>query len=164
MKKIFTFIIIIVALSAINQKAEAQIKIGAGLSYATWLNTPGVNLRAEAEVFENLSIVPMLDIYLPRISTWTLINTFSLHVHYNIEVLDQISVYPLLGATMKSYLDFDRSGYDRVYHRFALNPSGGAGALYELSKDFSVFTESRLELGYYSQFVLTAGVRFIPGS
>jgi len=140
------------------------MKVGVGLSYGTSLNNPGLNLRAEAEIFENLLIVPKLDIYLPRTSTRTFINTISIHAHYKIELMEQISVYPLAGATLKSYLDFDKYGHDRVDHRLLLNPSGGAGVLFDLSENFSLFGESRVEIGNYSQFVLTAGVLFTPGN
>lgn len=152
---IFTFL-------SINQESNAQLKYGAGANYSTWLNTPGINLRLEFPVFDELVAVPMVDINIPRFSTGTLLNGLSFHFHYNFEIVEELDLYPLAGATIKSYLDFDRGGSTPVYHRFSFNPTGGAGAKLKLSETFEVFAEGRLEIGRYSQFVSTFGVLLRP--
>lgn len=163
MKKISAILVIVVCLMSFNQSADAQVKYGGGIIYSTWLNTPGINARLELPLFEEISLVPMVDISIPRFSTATFINSVSLHLHYNFPVIDELDIYPLAGATFKSYLDFDKTGYDRVYHKFTLNPSIGAGARVNLTEFFSVFGEVRREMFTYHQFVTTVGVLMRPG-
>ena len=74
-------------------------------------------------------------------------------------IIDELDIYPLGGVTFKSYLDFDRTGYDRVFHRINVSPTAGAGAKINLTEFFSIFGEGRAEIfGPYKQFVSTIGV------
>ncbi len=144
-------------LFSVNQTSIAQFRYGGGLFYGSYLNNPGLDVRAELPLFEGLSIVPLIDISAPRTSSWTFLNSVSVHAHYNFQVADNVIAYPLAGMALKSYLDFDRTGSDRIDHRFNVNAVGGAGAILELGKRFSVFAEGRLEIGSYSQLVATFG-------
>jgi len=154
------FILLIISFIFCQQALNAQVRYGTGINYSTWLNTPGVNLRVELGITDALAAVPMLDINLPRFSTWTLINGASLHLHYNVGIVEELDLYPLAGLTIKSYLDFDR--YSSTFHKFSFNPTGGAGGKLKLSETFEVFAEGRLEIGRYSQFVGTIGILLRP--
>lgn len=159
---LFLFVCISIIFS-VNQSANAQLKYGAGIFYGTWLNNPGLSARAEFGLTDELVMVPNIDLSVPRFHTGTLLNSAGLHLHYKLEVTDEIVVYPLAGATLKSYLDFDRYGNDRVYHNFAINPSAGCGGLLKLSDSFLIFAELRYELGTYLQMVSTVGFLMRPG-
>lgn len=157
----------VAALIMFNQSSKAQLRYGAGLFYGTWLNNPGLNLRAELGVGDTFVIVPMIDLSVPRFSTATFLNSASLHLHYNFEITEELLLYPLAGATMKSYLDFDNYGGTTVHHRLRLNPVGGAGGQLKMTEFFIVFAEGRLELGLpgnYGQFVSTIGVLIRPSN
>ncbi len=164
LKKTIILLVIFIALSfSVKQSANAQLKYGAGIFYGTWLNNPGLNLRAEFDIADALVAVPKIDISIPRISTGTFLNSVSLHLHYNFDITEEISIYPLAGVALKSYLDFDSYGNNRLDHRFGVNGVGGAGGQYRLTDTFVVFAEGRLEIGRYSQFVSTVGVLMTPG-
>lgn len=163
MKKTLTTIILFAVFISFSNTSQAQLKYGGGINFSTWLNTPGLNLRAEFGIADLLVAVPMIDIGMPRFSTATFMNAASLHLHYNFPITEELQVYPLAGLALKSYLDFDRYGTTNIYHRFGINPVGGAGGKIKLTDSFEVFAEGRLEVGRYSQFVTTLGVLMSAG-
>jgi len=165
MKRFFLFLGLLLAVSlTLPREASSQIKYGGGVFYGTYLGNLGLNLRAEMNITEDLALVPKIDVSLPNFHSGTFLNGVTVHGHYYIEAVEGLKVYPIAGLTLKSYLDFDRYGINRVYHGFAINPSGGAGGIFQLDEGFSVFAELRYEIGRYHQFMSTAGVLFTPGN
>jgi len=165
MRKIVVVIVLLTAFLSVNQTTKAQVKVefGGGLFYGSWLHMPGINGRIEFDIIENLSMVPMLELSFPKFSTGTFLNSFCVMFHYDFEVTEELEIYPIAGTSLKSYLDFDKHGYDSVFHRFAFNPAFGAGGKVKLTEFFSVFIEGRIEIGSYNQFVSSIGVMVWPG-
>jgi len=164
MKKTVCLLLICASFSfSFNQKANAQLKYGGGIFFGTWLNNPGLSVRAEFDVFEGLTAVPKIEISFPRFNTGTFLNAVALHLHYYVEVTEGIAVYPLAGITVKSYLDIDKYGNNRLSHNFGLNPTFGAGGKLKITDSFAVFAEGRYDFGRYHQFVTTLGVLMTPG-
>ena len=162
-KKFLVVILICLSVSFfVKPEAKAQLKYGAGIFYGTWMNNPGLNVRAEFSIGESLAAVPKINISIPRLSSGTFLNSVSLHMHYNVEISEELDVYPLAGITLKSYLDIDKYGNDRIFHQFGVNPALGAGGKIKLTDAFEVFAEGRFELGRYHQFVSTIGVLMTP--
>ena len=163
MKKVFAILVLAVSLVFINSSANSPIRYGGCIFYGTWLNTPGLNARLQLPLFEGLSLVPMIDISVPKFSSGTFINSVSLHFHYDIEIIEELDIYPLGGAAFKSYLDIDRTGYDRVFHRIVFSPTVGAGAKLHMTEYFTIFGELRREMFNYRRFVSTIGVLMWAG-
>jgi hypothetical protein len=151
-------IMILLILPITISKSYGQIDYGGGLFFATQLNNPGIDLRTEFYLMEDLVISPKLDLTWPDIK-WgpTFVNEFCLHAHYLFYQEDLITAYPLAGINIQNYIDFDKNPFD-IDFSFGMGFCAGVGAQLHVSESMSFFAEARYATGRYHQLMLTGGI------
>jgi outer membrane protein X len=165
MKKLTLLAIIVIALTS---NSFAQISAGGGITYGSEQKTIGFNLRGQYNVWENVDVVGGLTFYLPKktsetvpflgtIKTKTSMWSFDVDGHYNFELMDKLTAYPIAGLNI-SGVSVDINGTKASDTEVGFNI--GAGASYEVTDKLAGFFEFKYTLGNYDQAVLGIGVLY----
>ncbi|MET2986312.1 outer membrane beta-barrel protein [Aureibaculum conchae] len=165
-KKLVFAIVLIASASSIN----AQFAIGGGLGYNDKINAPGLVVKAEFEIMENIAISPSVS-YFSGSEARLVDNTYKNNLfavdvngHYKIEVMmDELDVYPLAGLNYSSYKNGGfRFGDDGIRQNEgnALGLNLGGGGRWSFSDNLSAFAEVKYTISDFSQVVIAAGVLF----
>ena len=162
MRKRFIIILITFFAGMFSVQSMAQLSYGGGVFYGTYLRNLGVELRAEYPLTESLIVAPKLALSLPDFYYGvTFLNELCGHVHYKVFQEDPITLYPLAGICISNYTDIDTSPADLDIH-FKFGVNLGAGGQFRLGENMDIFAEARYTIGYYHQFVATAGLLITP--
>jgi len=86
---------------------------------------------------------------------------FCAHAHYMLLQEDIIGLYPLVGLTVKNYIDIDTNPFDFLAC-LRLGLAFGGGMKLQISDTFAGFGEIRYTTGQYHQGTLTVGVLYSP--
>ncbi|MBJ2173988.1 outer membrane beta-barrel protein [Aureibaculum sp. A20] len=169
--KIIKKLVLTIALIGSISSVSAQFSVGGGLGYNDKINAPGLVVKAEVEIMENIAISPSISYFsgsAARLSGSDYKNNlFAVDVngHYKIEIMmDELDVYPLAGLNYSSYKNganvyFDESGFSQSTGN-ALGLNIGGGGRWSFSDQLSVFAELKYTISDFSQVVLGAGILY----
>lgn len=168
--KIIKKIVIAIALIGSVTSINAQFSIGGGLGYNDKINAPGVVVKAEVEIMEDISISPSISYFSgseARLSGSGYKNNLlaiDVNGQYAIEIMmDELNVYPLAGLNYSSYKNggfiFEDEGI-RQNEGNALGLNIGGGGRWSFSDQLSAFAELKYTISDFSQVVVTAGILF----
>lgn len=163
MKKFALIAIVVIAASWSGTEVNAQVKnrVGFFLAAASGdIDVIGLGGVGEFAVMDKLTISPQLIFYFPEDKGPYDVKFFELNVNanyyfYNHDILEFYGLGGLNYSRVK--VDYDGGG-DSSDGEIGLNL--GAGLNFEIGKNFIPFTELRLTIGEYDQFVFNAGLKF----
>jgi hypothetical protein len=163
MKKLVLIAVIFLAATSFSNEVQAQVKNRVGFMLAAAsgdIDMIGLGGVGEFAVMEKLTIAPQLIFYFPEERGNVDVNVFELNINanyyfYNHDIFEFYGLGGLNYTRVK--VDFDGGG-DSSDGEMGLNL--GAGINFELGKKFIPFSELRLTLGEYDQFVFNAGLKF----
>lgn len=170
MKKTFILLsFLFCLLSALPLQAQLQsIKLGAGVSYGTEIETLGINARGILGITEEIDVVPNVIFFFPNKEdfgfasnnfrfTWFELNADG---HYNFELSGDASVYPLAGLNLAivgyNYDGVNIPGYDESDVEIGLN--FGGGILFNFTDAIRGFGELKYTTSWTGQIAISAGV------
>lgn len=168
--KIIKKLVLVVALIGGISSMNAQFSIGGGLGYNEGINAPGLVVKAEVEIMEDIAISPSISYFsgsAARVSGSSYKNNLlavDVNGHYKIEVMmDELDVYPLVGLNYSSYKNggfiFQDDGI-RQNEGNALGLNVGGGGRWSFSDNLSAFAEVKYTISDFSQVVIGVGVLF----
>ncbi len=165
-RKIALVIALIAGITTIN----AQISIGAGLGYNDFVAGPGVVVKGEIEIMEDIVASPGISYFTGSKLYGQKRNLFSVDVNgqYLIDImLDELKVYPLAGLNYSSYNTGDfyiNDEADGIIGRAdkgnSLGLNVGAGGRWYFADQISVFAELKYTVSDRSQVVLVGGILY----
>ena len=147
MKKI---ILTLAIMLGVSQFAKAQSEFGAGVLLGGWGNL-GIEAKANFGITDQISISPSFDYFLVDSAYDYTMFMISADGHYNFDVSDAFTAYPLIGL---NYLSISGNGYT---WGTGVGLNVGGGATYGLSDSMKLYAEAkymRTGLG------LSAGILF----
>lgn len=147
MKKILLTIAIILGISPF---VKAQTDVGAGILLGAY-NNLAVEAKANFNVTDAISISPSLDYFLVDSSYDYTMFLISADGHYNFEVSEDFTAYPLVGL---NYFNISGEGYS---WGTGIGLNIGGGATYSLSDSMKLYAEAKY---IRTGFGLSAGVLF----
>lgn len=164
MKKLVLFAAIVISGTWFSTEVNAQVKnrVGFFLAAASGdIDMIGLGGVGEFRAMDKLTISPQLIFYFPEERGNADVKFFELNVNanyyfYNHDILEFYGLAGLNYARVK--VDYDGPGNDASDGEMGLNL--GAGLNFEIGKKFIPFTEFRLTVGEYDQFVFKAGLKF----
>ncbi|WP_461532233.1 outer membrane beta-barrel protein [Sinomicrobium sp.] len=145
--------------------AQNDTRIGGKLMYGSEIENIGIGVTAEFPVLEKLVIAPDLGFYFPKKEGGYKLNAFEINgnVNYYFVQEENIGFYGIAGlnyAHLKAKYDgpsgFGGDGDGNGELGFNL----GAGANFNVGKNFLPFAEIKYVLGDFDQLVIAAGVKF----
>jgi outer membrane immunogenic protein len=163
MKKLALIAIVVVSASLFGTEVNAQVKnrVGFFLAAASGdIDMVGLGGVGEFRAMDKLTIAPQLIFYFPEERGNADVKFFELNVNanyyfYNHDILEFYGLAGLNYSRVK--VDYDGGG-DASDGEMGLNL--GAGLNFEIGQKFIPFTELRITLGEYDQFVFNAGLKF----
>jgi len=147
MKKIILTIVIVLGVS---QFAKAQTDVGAGVLVGAY-NNLAIEAKANFNVTDDISVSPSFDYFLVDSDFDYTMFMVSADGHYNFEVSDGFTAYPLLGL---NYFNISGNGYS---FGTGIGLNIGGGATYSLSDSMKLYAEAKY---VRSGFGLSAGLMF----
>lgn len=163
MKKILLIAMIVLAGTWFSADVNAQVnnRVGFMLAAASGdIDMVGLGVVGEFAALEKLTIAPQVIFYFPEERGNADVKFFELNVNANYYFYNQdiLEFYGLAGLNYSRIkVDYDGGG-DATDGEMGLNL--GAGLNFEIGKKFIPFTELRLTIGEYDQFVFNAGLKF----
>lgn len=130
--------------SALTWAQEKQWLIGAGITYSTFMNQPGVNLNITYQPIGNLHIGPDFSALLTREQreNGSLVKRKELEYNFNTTYLfflkDKFAIYPVAGVNF-SKIAVHKEG-EAIEKKWFTGINAGAGLEYELNK-YRIFLE-----------------------
>ena len=175
-KKIILSICFLATALFFTQKSTAQMNVGGGIAYGTEIKNMGIDVTGQYFLKDNMAIEASFTYYLPKDFgnglgddykiKWYEFNT---NVNYYFK-LDNSSIKPYgLGGLNISFLSvptFDIGsifgGGDGVKNQTSskIGLNIGAGADFDLGKNFTPFAQLKYVLSDADQLQILAGVRF----
>jgi len=162
LKKIALVITLIVSISTIN----AQVSVGIGVGYNEGIDAPGLLVKGEFEIMENILISPSVSYFNGSTISGYKNNllAFDVNGQYIIEIMaDELKVYPLSGLNYSSYKHGFRQNNNLSLTGNTGNALGlnvGGGGRWYFSDQMSVFAELKYTISNLSQVVLGGGILF----
>jgi len=147
--------------------AQDSKRIGGQLIYGTNINTIGIGAIAEFPIADRMVISPSFSFYFPKNSGSVKTNAFELNGNLNYTFIDEndIVFYGIGGLNFTNYsVKFDLTGipggadYSASSGNIGLNL--GAGANFDIGKNFLPFGEIKYIIGNFDRLVLAAGIKF----
>ena len=146
-------------------QTQAQISIGGGLAYNEKVSGPGVTLKAEFNITDNIAISPGGTYFFGNSLYGYNQNILAVDVnaHYFFNLIEnKLKIYPLLGANYSNYKT-GASYYGYYYNTYEVSDSAfgvniGAGGRWAFSEKLSVYLEPKYVVSDYEQIVINAGV------
>ncbi len=151
------FLIAVVGFLFAAGSASAQ-KIGVFLGYGTEVEELGIGVSGEFNINSKVSIAPSFIYWFPEdpISWWE----FNANVNYYFATAGSADFYGLAGLNLFGY-DYDIDGVDGGTE-VGLNL--GAGANFNIGKNWEPFTELKFVIGDADQLGLFFGAKFKIGN
>ncbi len=145
---------------------NAQLLIGGGLGYNDYVAGPGVIIKGEFEIMEDIVISPNASYFIGSkiYNQKRNLLAFDVNGQYIIEIMtDELKIYPLAGLNFSNY---KTGGYyledgrvkERPIKGNALGLNVGGGGRWYLSDQMSVFAELKYTVSDISHAVLGAGI------
>lgn len=128
------------------------------------MRLPGVIVKAEIDIMDNISISPSLSYFAGGELHGYNRNMFAVDAngHYKIEIMmDELDVYPLAGLNYSSYNTGkwnNDGGYKYSGNTLGLNIGGGGR--WKFAERLSAFAELKYVISSYSNAVFAAGVLY----
>ncbi|RPD96617.1 porin family protein [Aureibaculum marinum] len=165
--KIFKKLVLTIALIGGISSMNAQIAAGGGIGYNEGVSGPGLVVKAEIDVMDNISISPSLSYFAGSKIYGFSRNMFSVDAngHYKIEVMmDELDVYPLAGLNYSSY-NYGDYRYGDVYDEYKVSGNSlglniGGGGRWKFADQLSAFAELKYVISDYSHAVFAGGVLY----
>ncbi len=162
LKKIAFVIALIGGITTMN----AQISIGGGIGFNEKVGGPGVIVKAEIDIMDNIAISPSMSYFFGSKLYGYERNLFAVDAngHYKIQVMmDELDVYPLAGLNYSSYNtgEFrfgEGEGYKVKGNSLGINLGGGGR--WKFADQLSVFAELKYVVSDYSHAVFAGGVLY----
>lgn len=160
-------IILTIVFTFIAIATFSQTKVGLQVNYATKIEF-GVGAKASFSITDKIDIAPSFNYYfgpssdsstgLFRSSVSTSFFAINADGHYNFEIDDKLTVYPLAGINL-SFFSVSVGGFGSAStSSFGLNLGGGLD--YGFSEKLSGIFELKFIANSYSQAVFSAGVLY----
>jgi len=154
------YVFIILALGLIVQ-TQAQVAIGGGLGFNERTNSPGITIKSEFGITDQITITPNISYFF---GSTALIgynqNLFAVDANatYAFDIIENLKIYPLAGLNYTRYktgaatvlLDALETG---GVSDGAIGANIGAGAQWAFSDSLSVYFEPKFVASNYSQVV-----------
>ncbi|MEM7161655.1 MAG: outer membrane beta-barrel protein [Bacteroidota bacterium] len=169
MKKYCILIVLLVCSICLS----AQLQVGGGLSFGTEIGKPGIVIKGNYLIKENIDGSVSLNFFFPdkegaegfesKFSVWTL----NFDGHYLLQQEGKVILYPLAGinlafSTFESQIpNFFGTGtttFSGSDSSFGLNVGGGAQL--SLNEKINGFAEVKYVLSEFDQLVIGAGILF----
>lgn len=147
--------------------AQDSKRIGGQLIYGTNINTLGIGAIAEFPIAEKMVISPSFSFYFPKDETVVKTSAFEINGNLNYILLEEnsIQLYGLGGLNftqLKVKTDLSiiggTSDFSVSQGRIGLNL--GAGANFDLGKNFLPFAELKYIISDFDRLVIAAGLKF----
>lgn len=92
------FLIAVVLLSLVGYSANAQIKVGGSLAYATEINGPGITVNGLYQINDQWEVAPSFTYFFKKdyVSWWSI----DANAHYVFKNDDKIALYGLAGLEL----------------------------------------------------------------
>jgi len=161
-KKIALVLALIGSISIMN----AQFSVGVGVGFNEGIDAPGLIVKGEFEIMENIVISPSTSYFNGSTISGYKNNLLAVDVNgqYIIEIMtDELKVYPLAGLNYSSYKHGFRQSNDLRLTGNTGNALGlnvGGGGRWYFSDQMSVFAELKYTVSDLSQVVVGAGILF----
>jgi len=141
----------------------AQISVGGGIGYNDGVSAPGLVLKAEFNLMDNIDVSPSFSYFSGSKVSGYKNNLVAIDVngHYKIDLSDDLVVYPLGGLNYSSYENGFRQDNDlniRVNDGNALGLNVGGGGQWVFSDSLRAFAEIKYTISNFSQVVFGGGV------
>ena len=166
MKKIITTLCF-VYFTSLAVTAQEDSRIGGFIAYGSEIKSVGFGVNAEFPIIENLTIAPSFIYYLPKDEEIVKTTIFEINGNANYYFMneDSIGLYGLAGINYTSVKVKVEDIYGLGYGGASASDSKvglnlGAGANFNLGKNWMPFAELKYILSDYDQLVLVAGVKF----
>jgi len=148
-------------------QTQAQIALGGGLAYNEKVSGPGITLKAEFNITEQIAIAPGGTYFFGNSLYGYNQNILAVDVnaHYFFNIIDdKLKIYPLLGVNYSNY----KTGayyYGYYYDTYEVSDNAfganiGAGGKWAFSEKLSVYLEPKYIVSDYEQIVVNAGILF----
>ncbi|MCX7550663.1 outer membrane beta-barrel protein [Xanthomarina sp. F2636L] len=159
--------LIFAALFFIGTQIQAQIALGGGLAYNEKVSGPGITLKAEFNITENIAIAPGGTYFFGNSLYGYNQNIIAVDVnaHYFFNIIEEkLKIYPLLGINYSNYKT-GSTYYGYYYNTYEVKDSAfganiGAGGRWAFSEKLSVYLEPKYIISDYEQIVINAGILF----
>ena len=147
--------------------AQDSKRIGGQLIYSTDINSLGIGAIAEFPIAERMAISPGLSFYFPKTASFVKTSAFEVNGNLNYTFVEEndILFYGIGGLNYTSYkvkVDLSSIGgpanSSSSSGKIGLNL--GAGANFEVGKNFLPFAEVKYIISDFGRLVLGAGVKF----
>ncbi|QCX40796.1 porin family protein [Aureibaculum algae] len=166
--KIIKKLVLTLALIGGIGSMSAQVAIGGGVGYNERVSGPGVVVKAEIDVMDNISISPSVSYFAGSKIYGYSRNLFAVDAngHYKIEVMmDELDVYPLAGLNYSSYSYGDYRYGDESINEYKVSGNSlglniGGGGRWKFADQLSVFAELKYVVSNYSHAVFAGGVLY----
>ncbi|TYB79392.1 outer membrane beta-barrel protein [Bizionia myxarmorum] len=148
-------------------QTQAQIAIGGGLGYNEKISAPGVTVKAEFTITDDIAVSPGVSYFFGNSLYGFNQNTLAIDVnaHYFFEIIEsKLKIYPLLGLNYSSYKS-GASYYSFYYDTYEVSDNAfgvniGAGGRWKFSEKLSVYLEPKYVISEYEQIIINAGILF----
>ena len=164
-KTLFVFAAFLIA--GIGQLfAQDANRIGAQLLYGTEVNSLGIGAIAELPVADRMVISPSFSFYFPNEEGFVKTSAFEINGNLNYIFVEQdnLTFYGLGGlnyTNVKVKVDMSQVGMSNVSSSAGeIGLNLGAGANFNIGRNFVPFGEVKYILGGFDQLVLAAGLKF----
>jgi len=145
MKNLLKGLMAVVVFTTLTFVSSAQTEIGGGVTLGGFGAT-GIEAKANFGVSDAISISPSFDYFLTSYSGVTMF-MLSGDAHYNFEINDKFTAYPLAGL---NYLNISGSGYS---FGGGIGVNLGGGATYQISDKMKLYGELK-----YMRFGIGIGI------
>jgi outer membrane immunogenic protein len=168
MKRVSLLLITVLSLVLFSQEASAQDntknRVGFFLAAASGdIDEVGIGGIAEFKLAPKWSLSPQLIFYFPENRGGADVSFFELNVNANYYFYNH-DVFEFYGLAGLNYLRWkvDYGTVENSDGEIGLNLGGGIN--FEVGKSFVPFSEVRLTIGEFDQFVISAGLKFNLGN
>jgi len=146
--------------------AQDSKRIGAQLIYGTDINSLGIGAIAEFPVADRMVISPSFSFYFPNDEGFVKTSAFEINGNLNYTFVEENNIlfYGIGGLNYTNYkvktnmAQVGYPNYSASSGEIGLNL--GAGANFDLGKNFVPFGEVKYILGGFDRLVLAAGIKF----
>ncbi len=153
--------------SFVIPQTQAQISIGGGLGYNEKISGPGITVKAEFNITDQIAVSPGVTYFFGNSLYGFNQNTLAVNVnaHYFFNLIEnKLKIYPLVGAnysnykTGVSYYSYYYDTYEVSDNAFGINI--GAGGRWQFSERLSVYLEPKYVISDFEQIIINAGILF----
>ncbi len=161
MKKLKKIALVCTMLMGVS--AFAQLSIGGGVGFNDGVDAPGLIVKAEFDIMDNIAISPSFSYFSgSKISSYkNNLMAIDVNGHYKIEMVDDLFIYPLAGLNYSKYNNGFTLSNDIEFSQKEANALGinvGGGGRWFFKDNLSVFAELKYTVSDFSQVVIGGGI------